>query len=71
MSNPKEKAEELCFKFQGEFEMNWTMSKRCALIAVDEILKSHDELIDCFKEPEDYIKIENYYLEVKNEIEEL
>lgn len=60
---PKEKAEELCFKFQGEFEMNWTMSKRCALIAVDEILN----LIDGF----DLERTYNYYLEVKQEIEEL
>lgn len=59
----KEKAEELCFKFQGEFEMNWTMSKRCALIAVDEILN----LIDGF----DLERTYNYYLEVKQEIEEL
>ena len=76
MSNPKEKAEELFNKYWIFFvHSNATdihsLTKQCALIAVDEILKSHDELIDCFKEPEDYIKIENYYKEVKQEIEKL
>lgn len=75
---PKKKAEELFFKFnkKGLHQISSIiyrvirkeMIKQCALIAVDEILKSHDELIDCFKEPEDYIKIENYWQEVKQEI---
>lgn len=63
MSNPKEKAEELCFKFQGDFDLNWTMSKRCAIIAVNEVL----ELIYGFDLERTYL----YYQEVKNEIEKL
>ena len=64
MSNPKEKAEELCFKFQGEFEINWTMSKRCALIAVDEIL-------DVIEDERKGFNWKEYYKEVKQEIEKL
>ena len=62
MIPPKEKAEELCFKFQGDFELNWTMSKRCALITVDEIL--NESILFWNK---DY----QYWIEVKNEIEKL
>lgn len=60
----KEKAEELCFKFQGEFEMNWTMSKRCALISVDEIINVIEDERQVFNWKE-------YYKEVKQEIEKL
>ncbi len=59
---PKEKAEELCFKFQGDFHLNWTMAKRCALIAVDEILD-----IAQYSGDKEYA----YWQEVKNEIEKL
>jgi hypothetical protein len=62
MSSTKEKAEELCFKFQGDFKLNWTMSKRCALITVDEILSFGKKIS---------LEILEYYSEVKNEIEKL
>ena len=62
---PKEKAEELCFKFQGDFNLNWTMSKRCALIAVDEIIKSWD------KDLYENCGASEYWQEVKIEIEKL
>jgi hypothetical protein len=65
---PKEKAEELCYLYQGDFEkdtlnMSWTMAKKCALIAVDEIIKSTywKYLIEGI----------NYWEEVKKEIEKL
>jgi hypothetical protein len=61
MSNPKEKAEELCFKFQGDFNLNWTMSKRCAMIAVDLVLSNR------LFWKEDY----NYWNDVKEEINKL
>ena len=62
---PKEKAEELCYLYQGDFEkdtlnMNWTMAKKCALISVDEIL-SIRKLKD--------VESQNYWHEVKKEIE--
>jgi len=59
--NPKEKAEELCFKFQGDFNLNWTMAKRCALIAVDLVRTNR------LFWKEDY----EYWNEVKTEIEKL
>ena len=56
---PKEKAEELVDKFYPMFtnSVRDTLSKQCALIAVDEILN-----IGCIEVP--------YWLEVKQEIEE-
>ena len=66
---PKEKAEELCFKFQGEFEMNWTMSKRCALISVDEILIEVNRLDEKFNLRLDGTR--QYWKEVKQEIKKL
>ena len=55
---PKEKAEELVDKFYPMFtnSVRDTLSKQCALIAVDEILN-----IGCIEVP--------YWLEVKQEIE--
>ena len=74
---PKEKAEELCYLYQGDFEkdtlnMNWTMAKKCALIAVDELIK-------CTPSVERYPpsiqtihpKVKEYWIEVRNEIEKL
>jgi len=60
MSSAKEKAEELCFKFQGDFNLNWTNSKRCALITVDEIYINNTDSAK-----------NDYWIEVKNEIEKL
>jgi hypothetical protein len=72
---PKEKAEKLCYLYQGDFEkdtlnMSWTMAKKCALIAVDEISKNLEYLcmshLGTYKNP----KIQ-YFKEVKQEIEKL
>ena len=77
---PKEKAEELVNKFISHTRvfhelLGWEdyidSAKQCALIAVDEIINSHDYLIDFFEEAEDYRKIEFYWIEVRKEIEKL
>jgi hypothetical protein len=67
---PKEKAEELYLKFyskipsiQDEGQMQDEASKQCALIAVDEILKI--TWVDKF------LITEDYWQEVKQEIEKL
>ena len=62
---PKEKAEELVYKFMDN-RISWKQSKLCALIAVDEILFVLEFNLD--------FKMERsiaYYLEVKQEIEKL
>ena len=60
---PKEKAKELKYKME-----NFTIyPKRCALIAVDEILKENLELPD---EPETVVRY-LFWQEVKQEIENL
>ncbi len=56
MSSPKEKAKELIRNF---YSVGATECKQCALIAVDEILKAVEG------------KYDEYWLEVKNEIEKL
>jgi hypothetical protein len=68
----KEKAEELVNKFyeiennSDYFGVNWKIAKRCALIAVDEIINyTFDE-----DNVGTYIFIE-YLLDVKQEIEKL
>ena len=74
---PKEKAKELIEKYLkldieigGQYDGYLTMkmhdAKQCALIAVDEILKSHYALLTGIK-PSTY----NYWQEVKEEIEKL
>jgi hypothetical protein len=66
---PKEKAEELVLKYlrlQEEGSSNWfhkILAKKCALIAVDEILEITRESYDI-----DHI---NWWKEVKQEIEKL
>jgi hypothetical protein len=61
---PKEKAEELVNKFTDveDGEMYIGKAKKCALIAVDEILKV------AFYAPNE---IYEHYIQVKNEIEKL
>jgi methionine synthase II (cobalamin-independent) len=62
---PKEKAEELVYKYYNKLPqwVNHLDAKQCALIAVDEIIKALDEsLINADVE---------YYKQVKNEIEKL
>lgn len=63
---PKEKAKELVDTYWDELDMGFINSKKCALIAVDEILKSHYELLQGIKQ-----STYDYYLEVKREIAKL
>jgi len=65
---PEEKAKELVGTFDEsmEFYTPKRFSKQCAIIAVDEILKSHYKLLTGVKS-----SIYNYYQEVKQEIEKL
>ena len=68
---PKEKAEELFEKFYGcDPLMDYTNTKQCALIAVDEILTLRAELFDKLPNPHNYFLI-NYWKIVKHEIEQL
>jgi len=66
---PKEKAEELFNKFRIEIlsflgdRMKDKNAKRCALIAVDEILNINSNDKD--------FSLSHYWLDVKNEIEKL
>lgn len=60
---PKEKAKELFDKMKG-FRVKHSHSKKCALIAVDEILN-----IDNIKPYILHKEIIKYYIEVKKEIE--
>ena len=66
---PKEKAEELVFKFDDtmEFSTPQRFAKQCALIAVEEIINSYIQ-----EKNNRYIiseKIISYWEEVKQEIE--
>lgn len=60
---PKEKAFHLHWKFVREIIADKEKAKQCALIAVDEIFKSHTYGLS----PE----LKNYWQEVKQEIEKL
>jgi hypothetical protein len=62
---PKEKAEELVYKFM-DTRIPWKQSKLCALIAVDEILFVLEFNLDFRME-----RSIGYYLEVKKEIQNL
>lgn len=67
---PKEKAKELIEKYQFVKIANYTSMfevKQCALIAVDEIL----EVISFNKYDDKYWEEEEYWNEVKHEIEKL
>ena len=69
---PKEKAEQLVRKYRGTFfiNMNLNDAKQCALIAIDEILQSlgYKKLSDS---PYTTLEARQYYVEVKQEIENL
>ena len=56
---PKEKAEELVYKFM-DTRIPWKQSKLCALIAVDEILNINSVDKD--------FSLSHYWLDVKDEI---
>ena len=71
---PKEKAAELINKmyYTQSSPTNWVQAKECALIAVDEILKSGIEIDYYFdKSIGYYLSYLEYYAEVKQEIEKL
>jgi hypothetical protein len=65
---PKEKARELFTKFSSN-TVHYDAAKQCAIIAVDEIIKT-DMLIDedTFVETPSYLQ---YWKEVKQELEKL
>ena len=65
---PKEKAQELFTKFSSN-TVHYDAAKQCAIIAVDEIIKT-DMLIDedTFVETPSYLQ---YWKEVKQELEKL
>lgn len=69
---PKEKAEDLVFKYdflQAVIEgFSFYDAKQCALISVDEILDLNLGLSNC---DEGNWAIDKFYLEVKQEIEKL
>jgi hypothetical protein len=62
---PQEKAEDLLLKYSILKDGQNDLVKKCALIAVDEILKDREEI--------DGIRVINdpYWMEVRNEIEKL
>ncbi len=61
---PKQKALELVTKYYGHFTSYISIAKKCALIAVDEIL---NVIIGSY----DYELEKKYWQEVKQEIEKL
>ena len=65
---PKEKAEELVYKYWDIEDIDFLKSKQCALIAVDEIIY---ELIEVNKRYNITASPFNYYEQVKKEIEKL
>lgn len=75
---PKDKAEELVNKYldiEDLYEyISYSMAKKCALIAVNEILEwpqVHDIERVCEFSDEFYVKPSRYWTEVKQEIEKL
>jgi hypothetical protein len=63
---PEEKAKELYHKFSIASK-SFIEGKKCAVIAVDEILKSNPTEINCDSSEFNY----DYYIKVKKEIEKL
>jgi hypothetical protein len=66
---PKEKAKDLLCNFYAiqsdeyNYGINWKMAKQCALITVDELIKSSPQ------KPRSYTDTMLYWEEVKQEIE--
>ena len=72
---PKEKAEELVLRYlrinnNTKEWFNLHIAKQCALIAVDELIKSH-YLLTTTHDLEPSIRCKSYWKEVKKEIEKL
>ena len=65
---PKEKAKELFEKYYDYLGMHDSISKQCALIAVDELIESH-LILTTTHESEPSIRCKTYWKEVKQEIE--
>jgi hypothetical protein len=84
MSNPKEKAEELVWKFYHNIEhtisneyagKDWEIAKQCAILSVDEILKLNHPYVIVYESFKDNV-MENmtqkhYWQEVKIKLEKL
>ena len=76
---PKEKAIELVTKYYGHFTAHMSIAKKCALIAVDEIMtlinRSIEHFVPHFGGGGHTVKMPNqeyhYWQEVKQEIEKL
>ena len=64
---PKEKAEELVERMYACAEINEWTAKRCALVAVDELIKAASPIYDSFWP----MNTKEYWTEVKQEIENL
>jgi hypothetical protein len=68
---PKEKAEELCLKYNNLWiNGNSIIAKVCASIAVDEILNELDDIRN-FTGSKLSLRMIEYFQEVKQEIEKL
>ena len=69
---PKEKAEELIFKFDDllEFGLPSRIAKQCALIAVDEILEAKTKILNK-GDGWQLVECNIYWKEVKTEIQNL
>ena len=84
---PKEKAEDLVSRFiiytnlfnpdnpnNNGWEKDIDSAKQCALIAVDEIMESNADFafsLNMWGDNQSYVDCENYWNEVKTEIEKL
>jgi hypothetical protein len=64
---PKEKSIELVNKYLQIYDGRVIEAKKCALIAVDEIIQLRKGYFDCINPMQD----EKYWQEVKKEIEKL
>ncbi|MEI6186952.1 MAG: hypothetical protein WCP46_00420 [Alphaproteobacteria bacterium] len=71
--NPKEKAKELVYKYHNTIcsVIDHDMAKQCALIAVDEIIKSRPLQPMNWDENQEPITQINWWKQVKQEIEKL
>jgi hypothetical protein len=71
---PKDKAIEL-FNKMCDYKLDHSDAKRCALIAVDELIKYHDDLMDVvrYELPSNIVAVipYKYWEDVKKEIEAL
>lgn len=64
---PKEKAEELVERMYACAEINEYTAKRCALVAVDEIINTSSPVYDSFWP----MNTKDYWKEVKQEIKNI